>query len=755
MISTSSPEGTTFVQAVTNYQPVTNWFTWDNMAIVFYILIGGIAFTRLAFSIRKIGMIRKNNPVEKLDTIYFVNTTEPGTPFSFFRWLFWNRKIDLHSPEGEQIFRHELFHIRQKHSIDIILTELITMFFWINPFFHLIKKEIRAIHEFLADRFAVEKHNKWDYAELLLMQALETHNRLVNPFFHNQIKRRIAMITSSSKPGQQYLRKVLVLPIAIMLVALFAFSYREKAGVKPAGNEPVLKTSIYDTVPVIMKNSVFYSKNENIVVEADTIVWIPDAQKNNIDFKKMLLVVNNEKQPASYLSQKTVISKKITAYGKNDPVMIKLYGKDAENGVIIFEKAQIIDTPPAEYYKNILPPASKDKNVIEVEIWNKVFEKVEVEATFPGGANKWGQYLAKYLDASVPVKNGAKAGTYTVIVQFVVKKDSSVYDVRALTNHGFGMEEEVITLIRKGPKWIPALQNGIPVNAYRKQPVTFVITDESGNIPREVKISPANPVEVREVRIKPDHPIELREIVVTAELPKDYNNTANWDRNDPEYMKWRDEAIREVMRLARAEGKAAYYYKGRTYVFAKIDESKSANVNSYFEDDGVTKQFILNGKLIHSIDEINSRYRRNDIKSIKLVFPNEAKQKYDVDGSILEIETFDYNTTYQNIYPADYTKYRPGIKVEDFRKMDICQLLQLPPGTEIKSFTFSIDTDKDDIIQVPNTGNELNSKIKSLMLDAKAGKLVTIDLVVIIKDGKDKKIPSRVYHLINQNTSNP
>ena len=95
--------------------------------------------------------------VERIDHIYFINTEEPGTPFSFFKWLFWNNKIELNSEEGQQIFRHELFHIEQKHSWDIIFMEMISIVFWINPFFYLIKKEIKTIHEFFADEFATNR----------------------------------------------------------------------------------------------------------------------------------------------------------------------------------------------------------------------------------------------------------------------------------------------------------------------------------------------------------------------------------------------------------------------------------------------------------------------------------------------------------------------------------------------------------------------------------------------------------------------
>ncbi|HRX94842.1 MAG TPA: M56 family metallopeptidase, partial [Chitinophagaceae bacterium] len=225
VISSSGGEETFAGPVVTQTE---SWFTWQNMLTLLYILVGLIVLIRIFISLVYIRRVLNNNPVEKIDRIRFVNTSEPSAPFSFFRWMFWNKKIELQSEKGQQIFRHELFHIEQKHSADIILLELISMIFWINPFFHLIKKEIKAIHEFLADRFAIQENKHWEYAELLLMQALDTRHHLVNPFFHNQIKRRIAMITTSQKPGPRYFRKIMVLPLTALAVILFAFSYRNK-----------------------------------------------------------------------------------------------------------------------------------------------------------------------------------------------------------------------------------------------------------------------------------------------------------------------------------------------------------------------------------------------------------------------------------------------------------------------------------------------------------------------------------------------
>jgi protein TonB len=133
--------------------------------------------------------------------------------------------------------------------------------------------------------------------------------------------------------------------------------------------------------------------------------------------------------------------------------------------------------------EGIATPAVIDegKAVIEEkkeEDLNKVFEKVEVEASFPGGEREWRKYLERNLDANTPVDNGAPEGSYTVVVQFIVDREGNISDVKALTSHGYGMEEEATKIIRKGPKWVPAVQNGRQVKAYRKQPITFVVSSE-------------------------------------------------------------------------------------------------------------------------------------------------------------------------------------------------------------------------------------------------------------------------------------
>lgn len=115
---------------------------------------------------------------------------------------------------------------------------------------------------------------------------------------------------------------------------------------------------------------------------------------------------------------------------------------------------------------------------VEEDSESRIYERVEVEASFEGGEEGWRNYLMKNLNGNTPVVNGAPAGRYTVIVQFVVAKNGAVSAVKALTKHGYGMEAEVIRILRQSPPWVPAVQNGRKVMAYRKQPVTFEISEE-------------------------------------------------------------------------------------------------------------------------------------------------------------------------------------------------------------------------------------------------------------------------------------
>ena len=127
------------------------------------------------------------------------------------------------------------------------------------------------------------------------------------------------------------------------------------------------------------------------------------------------------------------------------------------------------------------PVIDEGKQVVEapkVEDENKIFEKVEVEASFPGGDAGWRRFLERNVNGQVASDNGAPEGSYTVVIQFIVDKGGNISEVKPLSKHGYGMEQEAVRAIKRGPKWVPAIQNGRNVNAYRKQPITFVVQSQ-------------------------------------------------------------------------------------------------------------------------------------------------------------------------------------------------------------------------------------------------------------------------------------
>ena len=107
-----------------------------------------------------------------------------------------------------------------------------------------------------------------------------------------------------------------------------------------------------------------------------------------------------------------------------------------------------------------------------------VFVKTEVEASVD--RTEWRKHLQLRL---VPIIQnaaaaGIKAGKYTIKVRFIVEKDGSISEVTALNDFGYGLAPGAINVVKTGPRWTPAMQNGRKVRAYQTQPITFVISEK-------------------------------------------------------------------------------------------------------------------------------------------------------------------------------------------------------------------------------------------------------------------------------------
>lgn len=573
-------QGKEVVVSINKSMTKVDGFNWSQILLIAYIFITLLAFLRMIVSLIKITNLKRKYPVEKIDSISFYKTNEPGTPFSFFNALFWNNKIELHSPKGQQIFRHEIFHIRQLHTVDVLFLKMVSALFWINPFFHLIKKETKAIHEFLADEFAIQSSDKWQYAELLLMQALQTQHSIVNPFFHNQIKRRIAMIQNSTTTGKQYLRKLLTLPALAIVLALFAFNYKARRNEK----QQLQVSTVTDTLPKNLSGTKLLIDKENeFTIKSDSIVIKDNENTKDNDFKEALIIVNGNRVLYQDFIKKTYTAGIMTIYPKNDAEAIKLYGADAVNGVIEMKAVRIINNSAST-------------------------TKIDTEAGFPGGDVAWRKYLTQNLNAATPVENGAPSGKYTVMILFQIDADGSVKDIKAITNHGYGMEKEAIRIIKKGPKWVPANQGGVNVSSYRKQPLTFVVTSSSASDKKDFN-NISNLITQLEGNTPPQFPggtAAWREFLVknlNANIPVDSGASKGTYKTEVQFIvdaagnisnitpktKWGHGMEQEVVRLlkqspkwipAKENGKAVLAYTQVPVTFVVVEDNAPVTKNN-------------------------------------------------------------------------------------------------------------------------------------------------------------------------------
>lgn len=205
--------------ANTNYQ-----FTWEGFAVAAYFLIAAIMLSLLVVGLIRLYVLLKKHSCKNVGDVYLILTQVKGTPFSFFRYIFWHEAIDLRSDAGQKMLEHELTHVQQKHSIDKVLIQVVLVAGWFNPFFWLLKKEMEMIHEFIADNKSVQNGDSASLAQLLLTAAYPQQQFLLTtPFFFSPIKRRLQMITNHKNPRFSYLRRLVILPLLAIVVVLVAF----------------------------------------------------------------------------------------------------------------------------------------------------------------------------------------------------------------------------------------------------------------------------------------------------------------------------------------------------------------------------------------------------------------------------------------------------------------------------------------------------------------------------------------------------
>ena len=168
---------------------------------------------------------------------------------------------------------------------------------------------------------------------------------------------------------------------------------------------------------------------------------------------------------------------KYLSYFKNGIIKdssFRTYKSDNYYRYQYFENGELCSKTKFDIDSNSLVKSDFDINGHLTSI-KRLSTSVTIEAQFPGDSFAWSKYLQRNLDVTIPSRNGAPNGRYTVNLNFVVESDGSISDVSTENNPGYGTKEEAIRIMRISPKWKPAIQNGHTVKYLARQKITFVV----------------------------------------------------------------------------------------------------------------------------------------------------------------------------------------------------------------------------------------------------------------------------------------
>lgn len=202
---------------------LTNSLGWMDLIWIVYLLGAVFFLVRFGYQIVQLSALIRKNGHQKCGKLKLVFIEEDTAPFSFFNYFFLN-KSNISQHDLLRIIDHELVHINQHHTMDLIIIELLTIVEWFNPFVRPYKKSLKETHEYLADNQVIAQGCSRAKYQLLIFEQHVGLNlfEFVNNFNHSLIKRRITMMTKGKSKSWAKSKFLLLVPVICFLVLAFA-----------------------------------------------------------------------------------------------------------------------------------------------------------------------------------------------------------------------------------------------------------------------------------------------------------------------------------------------------------------------------------------------------------------------------------------------------------------------------------------------------------------------------------------------------
>lgn len=412
--------------------PAVESSIWTSELLIgIYLTISGLLLLKFLANVFQIIRLERKSRHEQSHNCYVRKVAHVQGSFTFFNWIFLNENISKDHKDYHVILKHEKAHVSLGHSFDIMFLELFKVCFWWVPTVWFLNKEIRKIHEYQADAYALKTYHIDQYSSILISSTLATHGLSLASSFHDGfIFKRLNAMKQKAKTVSPWKLGALTALSALLLVA-FACSEELDKNIKKMGE---LSSAIsFDQLPDDMQAELASMKGELSFIGVD----IPsDGDLSEVEELKNF-----------------------------DSDLIYSLHLDRQN-----EKVYLALKKDGNHF-NLLSEKSKQDG--------EIFLVVEKHPEFVGGSSKFYQYVGQEIRYPLEARKNDIEGT--VNVQFIIEKDGSISDVKAIDGIGYGCDEEAIRVVQNAGTFQPGVQRGKPVQVRMTLPIEFKINKEHHN----------------------------------------------------------------------------------------------------------------------------------------------------------------------------------------------------------------------------------------------------------------------------------
>ncbi len=421
------------------------------------IYISGICFLILRYlkGLFQISKLIRSHKCKRIHKLKIIPVPSGYPVFSFFNCIFINT-ASFGKSGAKSVFEHERIHVRQGHSFDLLITEIICTLNWFNPLVWIYKKNIAQNHEYIADRQVTVKYQTGRYLQLLVNQALKGNAfSFSNCFSCSNLKKRMIMMTKKQSNKFNILNYIPALFIGGILCTAFTCIATETPALpfisenKTVTTEEILESPA-DTSAIFQVVETMPQFNGNMQT------WL----KNNVKYP-VKAIANKEKGRVfvSFVVERNgnISNTKVTK--GVSPLL------DAEALRVVKSMPAWIPGKQGGQTVRVAFAVPINFNLSE----SPVFTVVETMPRFNGNMEAWIKDNLKYPEKSQKAKEEG-----LTFVGFVVNEDGSLSDFKIQRSSGHqALDEEALRITKAMPNWIPGKQQGKAVKVSFVVPFNF------------------------------------------------------------------------------------------------------------------------------------------------------------------------------------------------------------------------------------------------------------------------------------------